>query len=340
MSDRVWNKSLLVTAALVAAVSAASIWLAWQAAPNLGARLTLVAVVPVLAAAVFSYLLRILRFHYFLTRSGVEIPLRGTAVVQMVGFALSVTPAHLGEVFKLHLIRERAGAPVVQTAPLLLLDRLTEGGGFMILALASALALPALRAWMPAPIMTLAGLTLLVAFGLVARQQQRLPLVSGGLARCRLTRRLEASMGRHLRDLWNGLRASFAPGQIAGGLALSAVARFSDGLVVLFAARLLGLQLALPAAVFVLAASGLAGGISLLPAGTGAVETTMTGLLALSGASWQDALAITLLARLSTLWLWVALGLALAFVIHLRGKQTDWATTEAVDELNRGVGVK
>ena len=43
----------------------------------------------------------------------------------------------------------------------------------------------------------------------------------------------------------------------------------------------------------------------------------MIGLLALFGASLPDALAITLLARLCTLWLWVALGLVMAFRINL-----------------------
>ena len=57
--------------------------------------------------------------------------------------ALSVTPGHIGEVFKLHLIREQVGTPVSRTAPLLVLDRLTEGGGFLILAIASAMVLPA-----------------------------------------------------------------------------------------------------------------------------------------------------------------------------------------------------
>jgi Lysylphosphatidylglycerol synthase TM region len=80
---------------------------------------------------------------------------------------------------------------------------------------------------------------------------------------------------------------------------------------------MLGVELALPAAVFILAVSGLTGGISFLPAGTGAVETTMVGLLLLSGVTLPNALAITLIARLATLWLWVALGLAVAFVLRL-----------------------
>ncbi len=315
MSERIWNRTLLLTAIAVAAISALSIWVAWQTSADLAARLISLALIPVVLAAVASYSLRILRFHYFLRHSGVEIPLRGTAIVQAIGFALSVTPAHVGELFKLHLIRERSGTPVVQTAPLLLLDRLTEGGGFMILAAWSALALPALRARTPMPVVMLAGFVAMIAFALFKRRWRvRTLTVPAQIQRAPLVQRVVP----YAAGLWRGLDGSFTPRQILGGLALSATARFADGLVILFAARLMGLELALPVAVFILAVSGLAGGISLLPAGTGAVETTMVGLLAFSGITWQNALAITLLARLSTLWMWVALGLVLAFVLQLR----------------------
>jgi uncharacterized protein (TIRG00374 family) len=311
MNERVWDRTLLLTAVAVAIISAVSVWLAWQTSADLAQRISIAAVAPILSAALVSYSLRILRFHYFLTRSGVALSFRETAVVQAVGFALSVTPGHIGEVFKLHLIRERVGTPLMQTAPLLVLDRFTEGGGFMILALASALLMPALRAEIPTPSLLLLGLGAIVAFALVryglghkgARDRLHLPHLPA-----------VRQILPHLKNLWRGLESSFTVSQIIGGLALSTVARFADGLVVLFAARMLGIDLPLAAAVFVLAVSGLAGGISFLPAGTGAVETTMVGLLTLLlGVTLPNALAITLLSRLSTLWLWVALGLGVAF---------------------------
>jgi uncharacterized protein (TIRG00374 family) len=314
MSEHLWDRSLLVTAIAVAIVSSVSIGLAWQTSNHLATHLSVGAVAPVVAAATVSYALRMVRFHYFLSRSGVPLSLRGTMVVQAVGFALSVTPGHVGEVFKLHLIRERTGTPVVQTAPLLLLDRLTEGGGFAILAAVSGLLLSTLPTPTPVPALTLLGLAVVFVFALTRRRWAGLFVGDSAWLQSRLGSRLAP----HLQNLARGLNVSFTPAQILGGLILSAVARFADGLVVLFAAQMTGVQLAIPMAVFVLAVSGLAGGVSFLPAGTGAVETTMTGLLVLFGTPWVDALAITLLARLATLWLWVALGLALTFVLKLR----------------------
>ena len=314
MSQNIWNRTLLLTAIAVSGISATSVWLAWRNSPDLAQRISLIALAPILSAAIISYSLRILRFHYFLTRSGVAIPLRGTAVVQVIGFALSVTPGHIGELFKLNLIRVRTGISEIQTAPLLLLDRLTEGGGFLILALAATLAMPGLRAQIPTSNLLLVGLGLIALFALARRLLRdtvstKLPVGNP----VSLWKRFLP----YLQNLWRGLEQSFTLPQIAGGLALSSVARFSDGLVVLFAAHMLGVELALPTAVLVLAISGLAGGISLLPAGTGAVETTMVGLLALSGATVPNALTITLLSRLFSLWMWVGLGLTIVFVSRL-----------------------
>ena len=51
-----------------------------------------------------------------------------------------------------------------------------------------------------------------------------------------------------------------------------------------------------------------AGALSALPAGLGGTEAVLTGLLVAQGATAGDALGITVLARLLTLWLAVAIG--------------------------------
>ena len=314
MNKRLWDRSLFVTAIAVTVISALSISLAWSTPTGVSVQLATLALIPILSAALISYSLRGVRFFYFLSRSGVNLSFRSTILVQAIGFALSVTPGHVGEVFKLHLIRERAGTPIAQSAPLLLLDRITEGGGFMILAILSALALPSISHRIPTPALTFIGLAALFTFALTYHHLPKFfAALNLRLAHWTVWQR---SMP-HIRNLWRGLKASFTFSQILGGLGLSALARFADGGVVLFTARMLGVELSLPAAVFVLAVSGLAGGITFLPAGIGAVETTMVGLLVLQGTPWSTALVITLLVRLCTLWLWVALGLVLAFLLQL-----------------------
>jgi len=61
------------------------------------------------------------------------------------------------------------------------------------------------------------------------------------------------------------------------------------------------------------------GALSMLPAGLGGTEALLTGLLALHGAPLATAVGITVLVRLLTLWLAVAIGvLALLYSAAFR----------------------
>jgi len=312
LTERIWKRALLLTAIAVAIISGVSVWLTWHTSADTIARLSFFAIAPIFVAALISYSLRSVRFFYFLGRSGIAISLRDAIIVQTVGYSLSVTPGRLGEVFKLHMIRERTGASAVQTAPLVILDRLTEGGGFAVLAIVSAFMVPELKALVPSPWLVLLGLGVLFIFALTRDRWSRLAISPSQWIESRLGR-----LAPYWPRFWQGMRTGFTLTQIAGGLGLTVVARFADGFVVLMAAQIMGVGLSLPQAILVLTISGLAGGFSFLPVGVGATEATMTGLLVLLGAPLSNALAITLLTRLGTLWLWVGLGLVVAFWLRL-----------------------
>ena len=202
----------------------------------------------------------------------------------------------------------------MQAAPLLLLDRLTEGAGFLILAMASAFVLPGLFDDIPLPQFLLMGIPAAALFVLTRRLWQ--PLVARLSARLNLSR-LGSRLAPHLDNFWRGLDATFTAPQIAGGLALATLARFCDGVAVFFIAPMLGVKLIFSQAIFTLAVSGLAGGASFMTAGIGVVEATMTGLLIFFGAGLVNAIAITIFTRLVILWLWVILGLVIAFRLPL-----------------------
>ncbi len=312
MTERIWDRALLFTAFAVAIISGVSVWLSWRESTN-SAGFAWLAFTPALGAAFVSYSLRTLRFYYFLTRGDIDISLRDAAVANAVGFALAITPGRVGEIFKLHMIRERTGAPIARTAPLMLLDRVTEGGGLAIIAMAAALALPAFPAQMRSAWLALPVVGAMVAIALTRNYWSRVLISNRWLRESRFSKYVTP----HADNLWLGLHAGFTLKQIVRGLALTAVARFADGLVVLMTAQMMGVRLSLAEAVFVLSVSGLAGGLSMLPVGIGAVETAMTGLLAIMGAPLPAAITISLLTRLATLWIWVAIGLVLAVWLRL-----------------------
>jgi uncharacterized protein (TIRG00374 family) len=81
----------------------------------------------------------------------------------------------------------------------------------------------------------------------------------------------------------------------------------------------MGLQVELLTAAGFYAVAMVAGALSALPAGLGGTEAVLTGLLVAHGAIPATALAVTVLARLLTLWLAVAIGvLALLYSAAIR----------------------
>lgn len=307
MTERLWNRALILTAIAVTVISSLSVWLSWRESGN-SAGFSWLAFTPALVAALISYALRTLRFYYFIRSGGIDISLPDASMANAIGYALAITPGRVGEIFKLHLIRERAGAPIARTAPLMILDRVVEGGGLAIIATGAALALPAFSTQMQSAWLAIPLLAAVATLALTRKYWSRWVIENPRLVESRFGKYIAP----HASNLWLGIKTGFTLKQIVRGLALTAFARFADGVVVLITAQMMGVRLSLPEAVFVLSVSGLVGGFSLLPVGIGAVETAMTGLLMIMGASLSTAITISLLTRLATLWIWVALGLALA----------------------------
>ena len=92
--------------------------------------------------------------------------------------------------------------------------------------------------------------------------------------------------------------------------ALTLVAWAAQGLAVWLLCRALDVHLQLLTAIGFYAVAMVAGALSALPAGLGGTEAVLTGLLVAQSATPGEALVITVLSRLLTLWLAVAIGLA------------------------------
>ena len=152
-----------------------------------------------------------------------------------------------------------------------------------------------------APRLTLAlGLLALAGFALLGLWFQ---------FRLRLLRRLP-----WLADAWRCLAT-----QPQVWLGLTGVAWAAQGLAVWLLCRDAGLSISVLQAAGFYAVAMVGGALSLLPAGLGGMEALLTGLLVLHGASTAQAIGITVLVRLATLWFAVAIGaLALVYSAAIR----------------------
>src|ERR687886_1854229 len=129
------------------AIAALALVIAWGDAPAvLGAlsRFPPLLVLPVVLLTVWNYVLRWLRWNYYLRVLGVRgIDRSSSALVFLSGFAMSLTPGKSGELTKSYWLREIAGperAPLARTAPIVFAERLVDGIAMLLLATSGLIA--------------------------------------------------------------------------------------------------------------------------------------------------------------------------------------------------------
>lgn len=269
-----------------------------------------------LALVLGNYLIRFLRWQYYLgvLRVRVAMPLSG--LVFLSGFLMSVTPGKMGEVFKSMLLSEYRGIGIARTASIVVAERLLDLVALVVLVSLGSTAFAHGRAVAVAGGLVVATLVLACTVSGVAE------FFFGLLARVRFTARIVPK----LRETYDALRELMRPKSFFVGGALALLGWSLECVATWFLVRGFGVDMSLEGATFAYAAGTLAGALAMLPGGLGVAEVGMSGLFRASapGLSIAVASAATILVRLSTLWFGVALG-GLAFLLlrATQHKKTD-----------------
>lgn len=278
----------LVVAGLALSLYAGALFLAER--QQVGSALAQLLSWPGLAAlglCLLSYLLRGQRWLGWMRQHGRSYPPRTGLRYYLAGYAFTPTPANLGEAVR-GLLPVRNPLPVGTSLAVFGAERLAD-----LLALL-LLALPMLGWWLTrvSPGWTLGLLLLGLLVGVV---------LSRPPARAALLQRLpwlEAARAclAHRPVVWFGLTLS--------AWLLQGVA------VALMAGALGGPPLPFWQATSIYALAMVGGALSMLPAGLGGTEALLVALFLSHGQSLEQALLLTVVVRLLTLWFAVMLGLA------------------------------
>ena len=266
---------------------------------------------PVLALVLVNYGLRFARWHYYLRRCGARVPWRESAAVFLSGFALSITPARVGELLKCVLLRDEAGVKMSVSVPVVVADRVNDLVAICILVAAGMLRYSAARGASLLAIAAVAALVAVLAFS---------PWIAEGATRlfARRFAKQSATPAEAVREA-AGVFALLLRGRaLVLGTALGVLAWFAECAALYLVLGGLGSwKLSLYAATFVYALSTLGGALSLLPGGLGVTELGMTALLVLFGVPRETAVAAVLIVRLCTLWFAAGLGVVV-YLLHQR----------------------
>lgn len=258
----------------------------------------------ILAGTLFNYLLRFIKWHYYLGLIGISnIDKRMSARIFVAGFPLAVTPGKIGEALKGVWLNQVSGVATAHGMSVVLAERISDGLAVLALSTLGVIAYP--QYW-PAFAIVLASLVifiLLTQFQSLAmsimKQLGRLPWFRGASAQ--------------LQSFYEGTNLLFRPAATVTAVSLGIFAWLGEGIAMYLV--LLGFGVdpgaeTFALAVFILSFSTVIGAVSALPGGIGAAEISIAGMLVLLlGLAADTAAAATMIIRFATLWFGVGLGL-------------------------------
>ncbi len=259
-----------------------------------------------LGLAFANYLLRLLRWHYYLRFLGVRIGIGPSTAIFMSGLSMTISPGRVGELSKSYFLKEKLDVPVALSSTAVIAERITDLAAVLILSLWGLTNVP--YGWAVA-------VALLALFGIFAvlvlspwggERLLRLPLPQGWKPFLSMS-----------RDAFQQV-FSFKPLTIAVGLGI--LAWLAEGCALWVVLQGLDVPGSLGQAISIYAVATLLGAITMLPGGLVGTEGGMVALLQQLNLSKTHASTATFIIRLCTLWFAVLIGvIALIYVqVYMR----------------------
>jgi uncharacterized protein (TIRG00374 family) len=254
---------------------------------------------PVLGLSVLNYLLRALRWEYYLRLLAVRLPLLKSLGIFLASLLFVITPGRLGEVAKSYFVNKvDCTVPVSRTVPVVLAERLVD---LLATALLAAAGLATFS--MGWEILLVCGV---IVGGMIALISSR-RLMQAVFSRLNRIPRLARAMP-HILEMYEGAYTLMRPRPLLISLVLSVPAWFTECLGLYLVLGAFGVHVPLLAATFTYTLATLIGALSMLPGGLGATEGSLAVMLAGVGVDPGVALAATFITRACTLWFAVGLG--------------------------------
>jgi len=262
-------------------------------------RLTFVQGLGLLALSLSNYVLRALRWLIFTRALGLRIGVMRVLRHYFGGFALTLTPARLGEIVRMRWIARETGTKAETLAPLILVDRAGDLASTGLL-LAMSLAAGATGIAGGVPVALLAVIVALIA----TRPTLFLAFVDASYGVIHVKPRLFVKMRRAARALHPFSTIEImAPALLLGGLGW-----FAEGYGFFLLLHWLGADISLFTCISIFLFAMMTGGATGLPGGVGGAEAAMLALLAFNHVPLEISVPATAIIRITTLWFAIGLG--------------------------------
>ena len=251
------------------------------------------------ALSLFNYALRVWRWRLYLNKLGHAFSLRFVALTFMSGFAFTLSPGKLGEMVRARYYQPK-GLSVSATSGAFFIERLLDLLVMILLASAALVDIQAYRSFLWVAVALVGGLLASVAIMPWARIDEAMGTIPVGKFR---------QVVKAMAHMFVSARQFLTPGMLVAGLLLGMVSWGAEAVGLKLVADVVGVQpLPVSAAMGIYAVAIIVGALSFLPGGLGSTEAVMAALLFAHGYTMPQAILLTLVCRLLTLWLAVLIG--------------------------------
>ena len=202
------------------------------------------------------------------------------------------------------MIKDINGEKLSKTVPVVIIDRITDVLGLIILAMLGVL-------YYMDGIYIILGLLIIFTGFLIAVRSKT---ISGTIINI-----LEKRMGKYaenIKTMHETLETLMRPGGLIRMSFLSAFAWFFECLVMYLIVIGFGESIKITLATFIFSFASLAGAVSMIPGGLGVAEGTISGMLQYFGMAAPVSVAITIFVRAVTLWYGAVLGLSVYLIFN------------------------
>lgn len=260
--------------------------------------------------SLLNYALRIVRWQYYLRHLGHQLPWGFSALSYMAGFAFTLSPGKVGEMVRARYYHAHR-IPLSDVTAAFFAERLMDLIVILLLALGMLAGLPDYRAVMWLGIGLIGGVVLVLLF--MPWEPLRHWLQAHPRAQSPLLKVLHGGATMLL-----GARQFLKPGMLLPALVLGLLAWGAEAIGLKIVGDVIHPEAPMSWAtgMGIYATATLVGALSFLPGGLGSTETVMAGLLYTQGFGVPQALLLTLICRLLTLWLAVLIGWACVWLLR------------------------
>ncbi len=274
-----------------------------------------------------NYIIRYVKWQYFLQRILVHLPHKDSFSVFLAGFTLTTTPGKIGEAIKGYFIRDINGTPIAKTVPVVVSERVTDLLALVLLAMIG-FGIGVNTGDQLLTVLLLGGAVFIAAI-----------ILSQGTFYQKILKRF-TSIGplkrfqNSIDDVENTMKQTLSPKPLVLSTIVSIPGWFMECLELWLLLSLLS-ESVLPSlepaslilllqATFVHSTASIIGAVSFLPGGVGTYEITSVALITfLLGLPAAQASAATILIRVVTLWFSVIVGFIALGIVTRRTRKSS-----------------